>query len=171
LEYWKLIGQDKLATLYTMIEGKIFYLSKLYWELVIKRRMSIEAVAKVVDIAIDRLPYMESLLDQATRAAARKQEKVEYLQNRISSLEAEEEKKKRVITLPPYYYHYVEDRENSAMKAFSPYSGPTQRSSSLPYWPTEDYDPWSEYRNKQEESEESKEKEEIREVFKGDIAE
>jgi predicted DNA-binding protein YlxM (UPF0122 family) len=169
LEYWKLTGQDKLATLYTMIEGRIFSLSKLYRELVIKRGMSIEAVANVVDIALHELPYMESLLDQATRAAARAQEKVEYLENRIRTLE-EEEKKKRVITLPPYYYHYVEDRENSAMKAFSSNSD-IRQPSQLPYRPTENYDPWGEYRNKQEESEESKEKEEIREEFKGDIAE
>jgi hypothetical protein len=167
LEYWKLIGQDKLATLYTMIEDKIFSLSKLYQELVTKRRMSIEAVANVVDIALDKLPSMEEHLDQAIRAAARKQEKVEYLENRIRFLEAEEEeKKKRVITLPPYYYHYVEDRENPAMKAFSSNSDPRQPSQ-LPYWPTENYDPWSEYRNKPEES---KEKEEIHEAFKGDIA-
>jgi DNA-binding transcriptional MerR regulator len=166
LEYWKLTGQDKLATLYTMIEGRIFSLLKLYRELVIKRGMSIEAIANLVDIALDRLPYMETLLDQATRAAARKQEKVEYLENRIRTL-GEEEKKKKVITLPPYYYHYVEDRENSAMKAFSSNSD-IRQPSQLPYWPTENYDPWGEYRNKQEES---KEKEEIREEFKGDIAE
>jgi hypothetical protein len=69
----------------------------------------------------------------------------------------------KVIT---YYYHYVEDRENPAMKAFSSNSDPRQPSQ-LPYWPTENYDPWSEYRNKPEES---KEKEEIYEAFKGDIA-
>lgn len=71
-----------------------------------------------------------------------------------------------MITLPLYNYHYVEDRENSAMNAFSSNSDP-RRPSSLPYWPSGNYDPWSEYRNKQEES---KEKEEIREAYKGDIA-
>ena len=137
LEYWKLTGQDKLATLYTMIEGRIFSLSKLYRELVIKRGMSIEAVANVVDIALHELPYMESLLDQATRAAARKQEKVEYLENRIRTLEEEAEKKKRIITLPSFYYH-VEDREDSAMKVFSSHFDPRQPSQ-LPYWPSENY--------------------------------
>jgi predicted DNA-binding protein YlxM (UPF0122 family) len=144
LEYWKLTGQDKLATLYTMIEGRIFSLSKLYQELVIKRGMSIEAVANVVDIALHELPYMESLLDQATRAAARAQEKVEYLENRIRTLEEEAEKKKRIITLPSFYYH-VEDREDSAMKVFSSHFDPRQPSQ-LPYWPSENYDPWDEYR-------------------------
>ena len=76
----------------------------------------------------------------------RKQEKVEYLQNRIHSLEEEEEKKKRMIILPSSYYH-VEDKEEPAMKVFSSNLDPRQPSQ-LPYWPTEDYDPWSEYRNK-----------------------
>jgi hypothetical protein len=56
--------------------------------------MSIGAVANV-DIALQELPYMESLLDQATRAAARKQEKVDYLENRIRMIEEEEEKRYR----------------------------------------------------------------------------
>jgi hypothetical protein len=106
--------------------------------------MSIEAVANVVDIALHELPYMESLLDQATRAAARAQEKVEYLENRIRTLEEEAEKKKRIITLPSSYYH-VEDREDSAMKVFSSHFDPRQPSQ-LPYWPSENYDPWDEYR-------------------------
>ena len=107
--------------------------------------MNFEAIANIVDIALDRLPSMEDLLDQTIRAAATKQEKVEYLQNRIHSLE-EEEKKKRMITLPSSYYH-VEDREEPAMKVFSSNLDPRQPSQ-LPYWPTEDYDPWSKYRNK-----------------------
>jgi hypothetical protein len=58
----------------------------------------------------------------------------------------EEEKKKRVITLPPYYYHFVQDRDNSAMKGFSPYSGPRQPTP-LPYWPSGFPDLNDEYRN------------------------
>ena len=74
LEYWILIGQDKLATLYTIIEGRIFSLSKLYRELVIKRGMSLEAVADVVNTALHELPHMENLLDQATRAPLERQQ-------------------------------------------------------------------------------------------------
>lgn len=134
LEYWRLIGQDKLATLYTIIEGRIFSLSKLYRELVIKRGMSLEAVADVVDTALHELPHMESLLDQATRAAARKQEKVDYLENRIHTLEEEEKRRKRTITLSPYNYH-VEDSEIPATKAFSPYYA-SRQPAPLPYWPS-----------------------------------
>jgi hypothetical protein len=46
---------------------------KLYHELVINRGIGIEAVAKVVDINLNRLPYMEALLEQTTKAVARKQ--------------------------------------------------------------------------------------------------
>jgi hypothetical protein len=42
----------------------------------------------------------------------------------------------------------VENRENLAMNAFPYHSDPTPTPSSLPYWPSEDSDPWSEYRNK-----------------------
>ncbi|CAN5547066.1 hypothetical protein BH18THE2_BH18THE2_40930 [soil metagenome] len=158
LEYWRLQDQDDLESLHILTKGKAGRLWKLYQELVIKRGMNFEAIANIVDIALDRLPSMEDLLDQNIRAAARKQEKVEYLQNRIHSSE-EEEKKKRMITLPSSYYH-VEDREDPAMKVFSSNLDPRQPSQ-LPYWPTEDYDPWSEYRNKHKNS---KEKQEIREV-------
>jgi len=130
LEYWKLQDQDDLESLHIVTKGKAGRLWKLYQELVIKRGMNFEAIANIVDIALDRLPSMEDLLDQAIRAAARKQEKVEYLQNRIHSLEEEEEKKKRMITLPSSYYH-VEDRENPAMKAFS---SNIRQPSQLPYW-------------------------------------
>lgn len=57
-------------------------------------------------------------------------------------------------------YYHVEDREDPAMKVFSSNLDPRQPSQLL-YWPTEDYDPWSEYRNKHKNS---KEKQEIREV-------
>ena len=53
------------------------------------------------------------------------------------------------------------------MNAFSYYPDPKPTPSSLPYWPSGNYDPWSEYRNKQKNS---KEKEEIHEMYEGDIA-
>jgi len=128
--------------------------------------MSLEAVAGVVDSALHELPHMESLLDQATRAAARKQEKVDYLENRIRTLEEEEKRRKRTITLSPYNY-YVEDSEIPATKAFSPYYA-SRQPASLPYSPSGFPDLSSEFENEQDKS---KEKEEIREAFKGDIAE
>ena len=141
MEYWRLQDQDDLESLHIVTKGKARRLWKLYQELIIKRGMSLEAITNVIDIALNRLPDMEHLLDQAIRSAARKQEKVEYLEKRIRTLEEEEEKKKRMITLPSSYYH-VEDRENPAMKVFS---SNIRQPSQLPYWPTEDFDPWSEY--------------------------
>ena len=70
LEYWRLIGQDKLETLHAKGGTRIFSLLKLYKELVIERGMSFEKVAKVVDIALHELPDMESLLEQKTRSSS-----------------------------------------------------------------------------------------------------
>src|ERR671925_1259274 len=50
LEYWRLQNQNKLESLYMVTKGRISRLWKLYKELITNRGMSIEAVAKVVDI-------------------------------------------------------------------------------------------------------------------------
>jgi thymidylate synthase len=71
--------------------------------------MSFEAVANVIDIDLHKLPYMESLLEQATKAVARKEVKVDILEDRIHSLEEEEKRRKRIVTLSPSSYHYVSD--------------------------------------------------------------
>jgi hypothetical protein len=153
LEYWRLQGQDKLETLYMVTKGRASRLWKLYRELVIKRGMSIEAVANAVDIDLNRLPDMEALLEQTTKAVARKQVDAEYLEKRMCYLEEEEKRRRgRMVTLPPSSYSYVENKENLAMNAFSYYPDPEPMPSSLPYWPSGNYDPWSEYRNKQKNS-------------------
>ena len=115
--------------------------------------MSIEAVASVVDIDLNILPDMERRLEQTTKALARKEVDLDMIKRRISSLEEEEKRRRnRIVTLPPSSYHYVENRENLAMNAFPYHSDPTQTRSSLPYWPSENPNPWSEYRNKQKNS-------------------
>jgi hypothetical protein len=153
LEYWRLQGQDKLETLYMVTKGRASRLWKLYRELVIKRGMSIEAVANAVDIDLNRLPDMEALLEQTTKAVARKQVDAEYLEKHMCYLEEEEKRRRgRMVTLPPSSYSYVENKENLAMNAFSYYPDPEPMPSSLPYWPSGNYDPWSEYRNKQKNS-------------------
>jgi hypothetical protein len=165
MEYWRLQDQDDLESLYIVTKGKAGRLWKLYRELVIKRGMSLEEVAKVVDIALHELPDMETLLDEATRAAAMKQVDIEHLERRIHTLKEEEKKRKRMVTLS-YHNYYVDNRENPAMKAYSYYPSSTQPSP-LPYQPSALPDLSSEYRN---EEKNSKEKEEIREVYEGDIA-
>ena len=56
--------------MYIETKGKAGPLWKLYRELVIKKGMSYEKIAKVVDIALHELPDMESRLEQTTRAAS-----------------------------------------------------------------------------------------------------
>src|SRR5215211_6722703 len=102
LEYWRLQNQDKLETLHIVTKGKVSHLWKLYKELVINRGMSIEAVANVVDIDLNRLPRMEMTLEQITKAVARKQVDAEHLEKRICYLEEEEKRRRnRIVTLPP----------------------------------------------------------------------
>lgn len=164
-EYWRLQGQNNLESLYIETKGKVGTLWKLYSELVIKKGMSLEEVAKAVDIALHELPDMESLLEEKTRAADTKIVEVNCLEYRIRSLEEEEKKRKKIITLAYQNNFYVDSRENPAMKAYSNYPGWTQPS--LPYKPSGYPDLSSEYGNQQKSS---KEKEEIREVYEGDIA-
>ena len=143
MEYWRLQDQDDLESLHIVTKGKAGHLWKLYRELVIKRGMSYEKIANLVDIALNELSDMESLLEQTTRAAAMKEVDLEHLESRIHTLEEVEKKRKRMVTLSYHnYYYYVDNRENPTMKAFS---SNIRQPSQLPYWPTEDFDPWSEY--------------------------
>jgi DNA-directed RNA polymerase specialized sigma subunit len=63
-EYWKLRGLDKLNTIYKETDGNIWPLWKLYQQLVKKRGMSKEQVVNIVEIAIYKLPHMETLYKQ-----------------------------------------------------------------------------------------------------------
>jgi hypothetical protein len=126
--------------------------------------MSIEAVARVVDIDLNRLPDMEMILEQTTKAVARKQVDVEHLEKRICFLEEEEKRRRnRIVALPTSSY-YV---ENSAPSALPYYSSPPGQPPSLPYSPSGYPDLTNEYRDSLKNS---KEKEEIYERYEGDIA-
>jgi hypothetical protein len=165
LEYWRLQNQDKLESLYIVTKGKVSRLWKLYKKLIIERGMSIEAVANVVDIALNRLPDMEALLDETIKAVARKQAKVDYLEERMCYLEEEEKRRRnRIVTLPLSSYSYV---ENPTTTALPYYSTPRQSSSSLPYPPSGYPDLTNDYRDALKNS---KEKEEIHGMYEGDIA-
>jgi DNA-binding CsgD family transcriptional regulator len=63
-EYWKLKGLNKLNIMHKETNGNTWPLWKLYKELIKKRGMSIAQVVNVVDIAINKLPHMESLYKQ-----------------------------------------------------------------------------------------------------------
>jgi hypothetical protein len=85
-EYWKLMGPDKLNTIYKETNGKIWPFWKLYKELIKKRRMSIEQVVNAVEIAIHKLPYMESLYEQVKDQVDKMQRTRQGLVNEIQAL-------------------------------------------------------------------------------------
>jgi hypothetical protein len=115
-EYFRLVGLEELVSLYSRTQGELSSLLKLFDELVVKRRMSIEQIARVVEISLHRLPYMESLYEQAKREVDRLVEKRDYLLFDRNSLKKElaqlkeEEKKQRMLALPSYNNYYDNDK-------------------------------------------------------------
>jgi len=134
-EYWRLQNQDELESLYMLTKGKLSVLWKIYKELVIKKGMSIEEVAAVVDINLNILPDMKRELDQTCKALAKKQVDLDILE------EEEKRRRNRIVTLSPSSYRYVENRENLATNPFSYRSDPTSTPASLPYWSSRNRDP------------------------------
>ena len=163
-EYCRLMGLDNFESLYVRTSGKVTPLCKLYEELVIKRGMSIEQVGNSVDIALNRLPYMEGLYQKVKQETDRMQEKRDYLLKEIISLrkepiELEYEKRKRRLAFSFNHYPHYGDWENSAMEASSYFSN--SRPLPLLSLLSESYDLSGQYGNNQEE---------IHEVDKGGIA-
>jgi hypothetical protein len=71
---------------------------------VIKRKISFERIANLVDIALERLPNAETLFEQAKRAAKRQQERLDYLENRIRSLEEEKKEERNDYIISFFLY-------------------------------------------------------------------
>jgi len=86
-EYCKLRGHDKLNTIFKETNGKLWTFLKLYKELIKKRRMSIDQVVNAVDIAIHKLPYMESLYRQAKDQAEKMQHTIQRLASDVATLQ------------------------------------------------------------------------------------
>jgi predicted DNA-binding protein YlxM (UPF0122 family) len=86
-QYWKLIGQDKLVILHSLLGNRIFSFFKLYKELIIKGEMSIERVISLIETALDKLPYAETHYQLAKQAADRQQERLDYLESYTHSKE------------------------------------------------------------------------------------
>ena len=63
LEYCKLQDLDNFESLYRMTNSNVDRLLALYRELVIKRKISFERIANLVDIALERLPNVETLFE------------------------------------------------------------------------------------------------------------
>jgi len=68
------------------MNGKLWPLWKLY-KLIKKRRMSIDQVVNVVEIAIHKLPHIENLYEQVTDQIDKMQRTRQELVNDISGLE------------------------------------------------------------------------------------
>jgi hypothetical protein len=64
MEYCKLKRLYILNSIYRETNGKLGPFLKIYKQLIKERGMSIEQVANAVDIAANKLPYMESLYKQ-----------------------------------------------------------------------------------------------------------
>ena len=86
-EYWDLKGLHILNLIYKETNGKIWIVLKLYKELIKKKRMNIEQVVNAVDIAIHKLPHMESLYRQAKDEAEKMQRTIQRLASDIRALE------------------------------------------------------------------------------------
>jgi hypothetical protein len=116
-EYFRLTGQDELISLYARTKGKLSSLLKLFDELALNRGMSIEHIANVVEISLHKLPYMESLYDQAKREVERLVEKRDYLlfntnslKKELAQLKEEEKRQRRMLALPSYNNYYDNDK-------------------------------------------------------------
>jgi septal ring factor EnvC (AmiA/AmiB activator) len=86
-EYWDLNGLHQLNIIYNETNGKLWPFLKLYKELIKKRGMSKEQVAKVVETATHKLPYTESLYKQAKDQAEKMQHTIQRLANDTAALE------------------------------------------------------------------------------------
>jgi hypothetical protein len=107
-EYWNLLGLYWLKCLYEKTNGKIWPLWELYQELIEKRNMNMEQVGDVVDTAIDRLPYMETLYEQAKDEVGKMQDKRQWLLNEIDFLND------KISKLQKTFYSFEE--QSSIMK-------------------------------------------------------
>jgi hypothetical protein len=90
-EYWKLKRLYILNSIYKETNGKLDAFLKLY-RLMKEKGMSIDQVVNVVDIAIHKLPHMESLYEQV-------KDQVDKMQRTRQGLENDIEDRKNKISL------------------------------------------------------------------------
>ena len=86
-EYWKLKRLHILNSIYHATDGKLWTFLKLYKQLINEKGMSVDQVINVVDIAIHKLPYMETLYEQVTDQIDKMQRTRQGLVNDIAGLE------------------------------------------------------------------------------------
>jgi transposase len=86
-EYWKLKRLHRLNLIYEETDSKLWRFLKLYKRLIKEKDMSIEQAANAVEIAIYKLPHMETLYRQAKDQAEKMQRTIQRLANDIRALE------------------------------------------------------------------------------------
>jgi hypothetical protein len=87
IEYCRLKRLHLLNSIFKETNRKLGPFLKLYKLLIKQRGMSIEQVVNVVEIAIHKLPYMESLNNQAKEQVDKMQRTIQRLSNDIGVLE------------------------------------------------------------------------------------
>ena len=80
---------DKLNAIYEETNGKIWPVWKLYKQLIKEKGMGIEKVVNAVEIAVNRLPYMESLYKQLKDEVDKMQRTRQQLENYLHKLKEE----------------------------------------------------------------------------------
>jgi predicted DNA-binding protein YlxM (UPF0122 family) len=86
IEYCKLKQLDILISVYKETNGQLGPFLKLYKELIAESGMSVEKVVNTVDIAGDKLPYMENLYKQIKDEVEKLQHTRQRLVNDIEAL-------------------------------------------------------------------------------------
>ena len=87
-EYWRLKRLDKLIFIYKETNGKLGPFLKIY-RLIKEKGMSIDQVVNAVDIAIHKLPYMESLYEQLKEQVDKMQRTRQQSENYLHNLKEE----------------------------------------------------------------------------------
>jgi hypothetical protein len=89
VEYCRLRRLHILNSIYKETNGKLGPFLKLYKQLINQRGMTVEKVVNAVDIAIHKLPYMESLYKQAEDEVDKMQRTRQQLENYLHKLKEE----------------------------------------------------------------------------------
>ena len=109
-EYWKLQGLHKLDFIYIKTNGKLGPFLKLY-RLMKEKGMSIDQVANAVDIAIHKLPYMETLYRQVKDEVDKMQRTRQEMENNLHTLNDEIASAKALLNS---YYTLCERKREEA---------------------------------------------------------
>ena len=88
-EYWRLKQLHILNSIYKETNGNLGPFLKLYKQLINQRGMTVEKVVDAVDIAIHKLPYMESLYKQLKDEVDKMQRTRHQLENYLHKLKEE----------------------------------------------------------------------------------